>query len=276
MLRSFDANGSPMFCLGHRRGGVVHTFISTHGRTLRGKDQQHKEDLETVEGIMAPRPCPLILNDYTLGQPKVDSNNRYRQDILAIEKAIHTDAFPMRFLTTIWGTEFVDAFRLNTYFNSDPRKFKKQMNELAFKLLTNNWDEMHGPDGVSFSRAGMRIPSGPGAPGAKSPTRVSPRTQAKKHVLIAIASIEGWDGSHQLTCAICSRKTTVCCIECSGKEGVVALCKTSHIFGGTTFQRRCLHHHRAEPRESRISFSRSSGKKRTRPPQTVDLDSDSD
>ena len=79
VLKSTDVNGEPMFALGHRRGGVVHYFISSHGQTLRGKDQAHKEDLETVEGIMAPRPCPKILNDVTLAQPKIDSNNRYRQ-----------------------------------------------------------------------------------------------------------------------------------------------------------------------------------------------------
>ena len=132
---------------------------------------------------MAPRPCPMILNDYTLAQPKIDGNNRYRQNILAIEKAIHTDAWPMRILTSLWGMEYVDAFRINTYFNGDTRRFKMQMRELSFKLLTNNWDE-----------TGIRVMTGPGAPGGpggKSPERISPRTLAKKHVLVAIAFVEG-------------------------------------------------------------------------------------
>ena len=154
---------------------------------------------------MAPRPCPMILNDYTLAQPKIDGNNRYRQNILAIEKAIHTDAWPMRILTSLWGMEYVDAFRINTYFNGDTRRFKMQMRELSFKLLTNNWDETHGLDGVSLTRTGIRVMTGPGAPGGKSPERISPRTLAKKHVLVAIAFVEGWKGAHQLTCAICNR-----------------------------------------------------------------------
>ena len=180
VLKSTDVNDEPMFALGHRRGGVVHYFISSHGQTLRGKDQAHKEDLETVEGIMAPRPCPKILNDVTLAQPKIDSNNRYRQEILAIEESLRTDSFPMRFLTTIWGMEFVDAFRLNKYFNKDPRPFKSQMKELAHKMLTNEWDEYHGLDGVSLTRRGLAITIGPGAPGGRSPQRTSPRQLAKK------------------------------------------------------------------------------------------------
>ena len=253
----------------------MHTFLSSHGKTLRGKDQAHKEDLETVEGFMAPRPCPMILNDYTLAQPKIDANNRYRQDMLAIEKAIHTDAFPMRILTTIWGMEFVDAFRVNTYFNNDPRRFKAQMRELAYKLLTNTWDQTHGLDGVSLTRGGLTVASGPGAPGAKSPERISPRTLAKKHVLVPIASVNGWKGATQLTCAICTRKTTVCCIECSAAEGVVPLCKTMHQHAGQCIMRRCLHHHRADPAQARFSYSRSAGKKRARP-VTIHLDDDED
>ena len=53
------------------------------------------------------------------------SHNDYRQHVLAIEhnvvEAFRTDSFPMRFLTTINGLEFVDAFRLNQYFNFDTR-----------------------------------------------------------------------------------------------------------------------------------------------------------
>ena len=266
VLKSTDVNDEPMFALGHRRGGVVHYFISSHGQTLRGKDQAHKEDLETVEGIMAPRPCPKILNDVTLAQPKIDSNNRYRQEILAIEESLRTDSFPMRFLTTIWGMEFVDAFRLNKYFNKDPRPFKSQMKELAHKMLTNEWDEYHGLDGVSLTRRGLAITIGPGAPGGRSPQRTSPRQLAKKHALVAIASIEGWQGSSsQLTCSICKDKTTMCCIECSSKDGIVALCKSVHQHGGCTISKQCLKHHRSAPDSARMAFSRSAGKKRMRP-----------
>ena len=156
---------------------------------------------------MAPRPCPMILNDYTLAQPKIDGNNRYRQNILAIEKAIHTDAWPMRILTSLWGMEYVDAFRINTYFNGDTRRFKMQMRELSFKLLTNNWDETHGLDGVSLTRTGIRVMTGPGAPGGKSPERISPRTLAKKHVLVAIAFVEGWKGAHQPSTPACRTRS---------------------------------------------------------------------
>ena len=113
VLTSTDVNGEKIYCLGHRRGGTVHYFVSSCGTTDRGKDQKHKEDLLTELGKMEPRKAPCVVNDITQAQPKVDSHNDLRQHVLAIEEAFRTDSFPNRFLTTIMGIEFVDTFRAN-------------------------------------------------------------------------------------------------------------------------------------------------------------------
>ena len=264
VLTSADANGEKMYAIGHRRGGVVHTYISNNDLTSRGKDQKHKEDLDTEEGIMAPRKCPVVLNEVSAGQPKIDSHNDLRQHVLAIEEAFRTDSFPMRFKTTLFGIEFVDTYRLNQFFNGDTRFFKPAMHELAFKLLTNTYDEGHTPAEGGTTRTGAPA-TGSGAPGALSPQRLSPRTLAKKHVLVPLSSITGWSGqSKQLTCGICSSRTTMVCIECSGPDAVVPLCKTTHMYNQECVFKQCLKRHREDFDATRRAYSRSVGKKKQR------------
>ena len=262
VLTSTDANGNKMYALGHRRGGVVHTFISNNDVTSRGKDMKHKEDLDTEEGVMAPRKAPIVLNEVSAGQPKIDSHNKLRQHVLAIEEAFRTEAFPMRFKTTLWGIEFVDTYRANQFFNGDIRSFKQALQELAYNLLTNNYDESHSAVQGGTTRTGAPA-TGSGAPGAPSPQRLSPRTLAKKHVLVPLSSIPGWTGhAKQLACGICSTRTTMVCIECSDSSGVVPLCKTTHMYNQACIFKQCLKRHREDTDFTRRAYSRSTGKKK--------------
>ena len=216
---------------------------------------------------MEPRKAPCAVNDITKAQPRVDSHNDLRQHVLAIEEAFRTDSFPNRFLTTLNGIEFVDAYRLNQFFNKDTRTFKPAMKELAYKLLTNKYDDYHSAPNQSTTRVGNVIVAGPGAAGAPSPQRMSPRTAAKKHTLVPLSSIAGWKGkSAQLLCAICSTRTTMVCIECSSSESVVPLCKHTHSYGDKLIVKQCIKIHARDPEEARHAFPRSSGKKRARPP----------
>lgn len=138
------------------------------------------------------------------------------------------------------------------------------MMELAFDLLTNKYDESHGVASCSTDRQGNIIAVGTGAPGSKSPPRrASPRTLAKKHVLVPLKSIVSWTGtSAQLNCAICSTKTTMVCVECSDATSVVPLCKRVHTYQERTVVKQCLKRHWEAPNESRRAYSRSLGKKR--------------
>ena len=101
--------GKPAFGVAHRRGGAVsmpcmctlptyaylstfppcsqiHTYLSTHSTTRRGRDQSHKDDAGEDGHVNPPRKCPRVLNDWTQAQPHVDKSNRWRQRILAIEE----------------------------------------------------------------------------------------------------------------------------------------------------------------------------------------------
>ena len=256
VLTSEDANGHPMYCIGHRRGGTVHTFLANCGLTTRGKDQSHKEDLLTAIGIKLPRKCPGVLNDKTQAQPKVDSHNDLRQHVLAIEEAFRTESFPNRFLTTLMGLEFVDTFRALQYFHGETRGLKPVMLELAFYLLTNKYDETHGVTINGTTRSGD-VAEGSGAPGAKSPQRVSPRTLSKKHVLVPLSQIVGWRGAaSQLDCGICKTRTTMVCVECSTADYVVPLCKRIHNYNGKTVIKHCCRRHTENPEAARRAYPR--------------------
>ena len=264
VLTSVDANGEKIYAIGHRRGGVVHMYISNNDLTTRGKDMKHKEDLDTEEGVMAPRKAPVVLNEVSAGQPKIDSHNDLRQHVLAIEEAFRTDSFPMRFKTTLWGLEYVDSYRLNQFFNSDTRTLKPVMHELAHKLLTNSYDSAYPAVQGGTTRTGAPA-TGSGMPGAPSPQRLSPRTLAKRHVAVPLSSIVGWKGAaSQLACAICSTRVTSVCIECSGPDAVVPICKSTHMYNQQCVFKQCLKRHREDPAHSRRAHSRSDGKKRSR------------
>jgi hypothetical protein len=83
---------------------------------------------------------------------------------------------------------------------------------------------------------------------------------------VPLAQIAGWKGAAaQLACAICHAKTTSVCIECSGPDAVVALCKRVHCYKSATIFKQCLKRHQEDPESARRSHARStSGKKRAR------------
>ena len=90
--------------VGHRRGGKVHSFIFTAGTTLAGKPMVYTIfDDDSYATHEIERKTPAVLNDYTLAQPAIDKNNRYRQRILAMEKRFITNDFAFRFLTYMVG-----------------------------------------------------------------------------------------------------------------------------------------------------------------------------
>lgn len=94
-------DGKLVYGVGHRRGGVVHTYVSTHGSTRRGRDQCHRDDADDAGHAAPPRKCPKILNDWTQAQPHIDKSNRWRQQILGIEERFRTTQFPFRLATTV-------------------------------------------------------------------------------------------------------------------------------------------------------------------------------
>eukprot|EP00965_Chrysotila_dentata_P193802 6175974-Pleurochrysis_carterae.AAC.1 len=83
---------------------------------------------------MKPWPCPrllTLLNLFTQQQPKIYKLNRYKQEFLAIEERYVTHSFPFRFLTTLLGITFANAYEWFKYFVSDKECFLSFMRRLA-------------------------------------------------------------------------------------------------------------------------------------------------
>ena len=246
-LASKDDNGKTILAIGHRRGAGVHIFLSTHGKTLAGKPQAHKEELDEATGTAIPRKCPMVLNVYSSVQPWIDMNNRCRQDLLAIEEAHRTNIFPMRYMTTLLGGMIpTDCYRASVYFHGEEREFLHYCRELVYEGLTNTLDP--GPP--------ERGPS-------PSPSTSSSGSTCEEHKVGTLKMV-GWTGSSQLTCAICGEKVTTCCIECSNSTSVVALCKSEHWYKGELIKSRCIEVHRRYPLNSRRSVPRPQNKKQNK------------
>ena len=257
-------DGTKVTAIGHRRGGEVHTFVATCGLTIAGKSQAHREDM-SVYGNMEPRKCPQVLNWWTQMQPKIDKNNRFRQNILAIEERFVTQSFPFRLLTTIIGITFANAMEWYGYFIASKTyddDFIAFMRELSYDAMHNKIDEPCAAE-RSPTRAARR------PAGDTSPIRMSPRQVACTHKLASIRVLGNYKGYRKQLCAVChdnKHKTTFCCAFCSTPERVFALHPPTVSYRGETVTYSCLEDHLADPTNADHQKNRVcvSGRKRGR------------
>ena len=260
VLQTVLEDGFKIYAIGHRRGGEVHTFIASCGLTIAGTPQAHREDMG-VYGNMEPRKCPKVLNTWSQQQPKIDSNNRYRQNILAIEERFVTRSFPFRMLTTTLGITFANAYEWFCYFINKTQfdDFLLFMRDLSYDAMHNNYDAMTA--GVA-----PPTPNATRAAGSASPRRQSPRQIASEHRLCNIRMIYGYKGSAKQMCAICqdnNHKTSSCCAKCSDAQAVFAIHPKCVKYKGT-IEYDCLAVHLADPDnpEHKRNRALSTGKKR--------------
>ena len=210
------AGGHKVYAIGHRRGGSVHTYISSHGVSVIGKPQAHKEDIDALGVRAQPRPCPKILNDWTAQQPQIDKRNRERQKMLAMEKRFVTTNFPYRLFTTILGMTFTTAKCFYDYFFEEyDGSFLDFVHELCYDGLMNTIDEDHARPPAT--PAPTSTPAAERVPGAPSPV-VSPTKAAAAHRCGRVMDVREWEGTDQPKCSVCKRKTTRCCALCSSKR----------------------------------------------------------
>lgn len=257
-LKTLNEDGREIYAVGHRRGPAVHTFIAAHGTTLPGQPQAHKEDVsEFGVGVMLPRKCPRVLNEYTEAQPAIDVHNRYRQDILAIEEAHRTSAFPLRFLTFLFGLQFVNTYLACKHFYGDTRGCIPFLTELAYDLLTNDFDKAGGSPSGGSGGSGASSSSGSTAPSPHPMETAQDAATARPHRICSMRGV-GWQGSQQLACVVCKAKTTTCCMDCSTSSAVVPICKPVHQWNGAQRMTNCLSVHAANPEQSRVSQRRPS------------------
>ena len=232
-----------IYFLTHRRGGSLHTYVSTHGLTTAGKPQRHYEDAETT-----PRKCPEILNLWTKMQPVIDKSNRWRQRILAIEERFTTESWPFRYFTSVLGICFVNTFSANKYSNRDERDFKDVLGELAYDLMHNEIDGL--ADTSRAARGNQGASSRPPSPGFRPPspsassTGVPVDAELLQHFVVPLRSIPGYSGGPSQNCSVpgCGKTTRYCCV-CSTANDIFACHPPSNKHKGTVTERGCLDAH---------------------------------
>lgn len=283
-------DGFKVYAIGHRRGGEVHTFVASCGLTTAGDAQRYREDL-SVYGSAPPRKCPKVLNLWSRQQPKIDKNNRFRQDILAIEERFVTRSFPFRMQTTVLGITLANAFEWFNYFINNKRyaSFIDFVRDLAYDAMNNNIDRSANESaGIEPETPNKRKP-GPRAAGDKSPVRMSPRQITKAHRPVPLKSIAKYQGSRTQMCAVCqdnNHKTSWCCLACSDARGIFAIHPPTVKYGLRTYQYNCLEQHHKDPHNKehqhniaipsnrKGSSSSKPGRKRRRPDAKSGYESD--
>ena len=239
------AGGHPVYAIGHRRGGTVHTYLSSHGQTLVGTPQSHKDDIASLGCLAKPRPCPKILNDWTAMQPVIDKQNRWRQAELAMEKRFVTTNFSLRLLTTILGMTLGNAHAAFARFVGPVGTFLETVNDIAYDGMHNTEDAPAAPE-VGAAAEDL-------TPGSCSPTRASPTRVAAQHKLGPLRLLPGFKGNKQQGCSVCGVACSLCCSFCSTADLVVALCDPT--------KRGCLADHKANPTSDDHKRRRPSGRR---------------
>lgn len=257
-----------VYGVGHRRGGVVHTYVSTHGSTRRGRDQAHRDDADDLGHAAPPRKCPKILNDWTQAQPHVDKSNRWRQQILGIEERFRTTQFPFRLATTvIVGMSIASAHVLHRYHNlndtseGEVQEFRDFVEEVALDAMTNTYDEDHAP----------MVAGGPRVVRKELPAPALSR-DPHDHLPMAIKQIkavEGFAGHWQQKCSICKRWTTYACSNraCRNKQFIVPICQLQTTCRGRVEEHGCSAKHSRDPSNTKVvsaSAARAVAAKRRR------------
>ena len=119
----------------------MHYFISSWGESVKGAPQSHKDDRDILGNQAVARKCPKILNAYTKVQPRIDMNNRWRQDILAMEERFVTPSYPLRLFTTVFGIMVVDAFLAHKARYPSPITYREWCSTVAYQGMHNTIDE---------------------------------------------------------------------------------------------------------------------------------------
>ena len=245
----------PIFQVSHRRGDHVHKFVATCGTTLPGtkeivffEDDEHRANENLPTGYEQDRKCCRVLNDYSLAQPCIDRHNRYRQFILGMEKRLVTNRFDLRFGTSFMGIHLTNTFFAHRHFNEPDADFKEQMGKLAYRLMHNSFiqEEGEGSPGSAGSKRNRT------AARSKTPSPVS----GCGHTLVLLRHVEGYKVGHsggpQQRCAMCNRKTSWVCSECTdGPASLVPICPDATTsrgkYGGSQIQHKCLAKHCLDP-----------------------------
>ena len=176
----------PRACIYLGSGGSTKLEVP---RKLEGKYSSTKD---------SPFAVPNMCNIFTDGQAAIDLHNNYRQNHLAIERAIPTKSFITRLDTHFAGIGFVDSFfaakhHIDTYVG---KSMPEILYELAFKLIYNPY--------LRAEAAAARPMPGLGAAGG--PSGVHTRNHRAAPTMddasgsappLGLSCSHGWVGVHQ-------------------------------------------------------------------------------
>ena len=211
-----DGTKLPAYGIGHRRGGIVHTFLSTFGKTILGTPQKHKDDdLDADTGFIIARKCPEVLNDATLAQPKIDATNKKRQFLLAFERRFRTQSFPFRaFCSLHLGQSLVDTYYGHNYINKTASvEWNDAMRRAFYAMIFNKLDAIEAGD---VEPDDFFEPPAEKA-GAKRAQKV--KKPEAEHQCVPFIFVPGYPkdaGKKQQWCIVCkARKVTTACLGCS-------------------------------------------------------------
>lgn len=236
----------PIFSVTHRRGEKVHSWVASCGTTLPGgahnatfEEEEERADFNLEDLYEIERKCPSVLNTFTLAQPCIDRHNRYRQNLLAMEKRILARSFSTRFGVSMMGTVMVNAFFAHKYFNKCALDFKDVMATLAFRLMHNAYLPQPEISPRKGSCAGRGSPC------------TSDSSFGCGHTLVLLRKLPGFKGSgahKQQRCVWCNRATVWVCGECTEDMGsLVPLCPEESNHRGKLTHHPCAAKHRADP-----------------------------
>ena len=209
------------------------------------------DDENGIGKVVIERKTPRVLNDYSLAQPGVDRNNRYRQRLLQMEKRMLTMSFAFRFLTTMLGITFTNAFFYMRFTTSDKSiDFNDLMRELAIGLMHNDTlatERMEtGQDtdsAISLRATSAYQSKSPRSRGRSAGIQGSPC----KNTLVALRHLEGYSGAKQQRCIVCGEACSWACSICSTGSMIFSL-HPCRIGAGRQMRRfNCLAAHRRAP-----------------------------
>jgi hypothetical protein len=194
-------------------------------------------------------------------QPKIDSHNRWRQNILALEERFVTQSWPGRYHMTLFGMIVVNTYLACKYQYKDPNEFKPLLADLSYDLMHNRIDLDAAASGFTPATGTAYYASPDGEPEPTHP----PTVERCTHRLVPISSFvpDGYAGGKQQHCGECKWLTTWCCGYCSTADVLVPLHPATYSFKGEVQTNDCLHKHRDEPGKS--TRCRPSGRKSKRP-----------
>ena len=201
------------------------TFISSCGDNKESKPIQRTRNIESTSGeqrkISTFTRSSTVPREYFSYAHKIDVHNHIRQGELALERILQTSNWKVRLISTILGIILVDAYSMYKLDNEEKKgriSFRDFVHEIGMSLVTNKFDDNTIETKKRKRSEEKEKPS--------EPTEDRP----KLHILTPLRNHPNMNNPDrkmnriQLSCYLCSKKTSYYCEDCSTEDHAIALC----------------------------------------------------